>query len=137
MFFIFSSTIAQEKKENYKRIYQFLVPVELLDPEYPVMQKTSDKEKDLAVFENELHIYTKSLGKFPEYVYTGDVIKDQANYEDAILLFLLEHPYFPQPLLGYDSHKDINNFEMLYKGYFKYFPENAKRIIIIEKGGTK
>jgi hypothetical protein len=26
---------------------------------------------------------------------------------------------------------------MLYKGYFKYFPENAKRIIIIEKGGTK
>lgn len=137
MLFVFASGIAQEKKEGYKRIYQFMVPVELLDPEYPVMQKTGDKEKYLAIFENELRIYTKSLGKFPEYVYTGDVIKDQANYEDAILLFLLEHPYFPQPFLGYDSHKDINNFEMLYKGYFKYFPENAKRIIIIEEGGVK
>lgn len=128
---------SQEVQEGYKKINQFIVPVDLLDPAYPIMISTGDEERDAASFEEALRAYTKKLGILPQYKYTGDVAKDQANYEKSIFIFLTEHPYFPQPLLSYDAQRDADVFEALWKGYFRYFPELAKRIVTKEEGGVR
>jgi len=134
---LFLPGFSQEVQEGYKKINQFIVPVDLLDPAYPVMKSTGDEVRDAASFEEALRAYTKKLGRLPQYVYTGDVVKDQENYEKSIFMFLTEHPYFPQPLLSYDAQRDADVFEALWKGYFKYYPEQAKRIVMKEEGGVK
>jgi len=135
--FAFMTTYGQDIPEGYKKINEFLVPVDLLDPAYPVMKTTDNPVRDAQDFQAELRTYAKHTGKLPEYVYTGDVIKDQANYEESIRMFLEKHPYFPQPGLTIDPQKDADVFECLWKGYFKYFPKRAQRVIVIEKGGVK
>jgi len=131
---IFGQTL---QPSNTKKIDGFIVPVDLLDPAYPIIKCTGDAARDSKVFDDELRNYTKKLGILPQYKYTSDVIKDQETYEKSILVFLTEHPYFPQPLLSYDPQRDKDVFEALWKGYFKFFPDNAKRIITKEEGGVK
>lgn len=127
----------QDIPYGYQKVNGFLVPTELLDPEYPIKQYTGDSNYDEKVFTIELREYTKRLGRLPAYVYTGNLEKDQASYEESIMLFLEKHPYFPQPLDTYNEGRNDDVFECLWKGYFRYFPEKAKRIIILEEGGVK
>jgi hypothetical protein len=127
----------QDNYDNYKKVNQFMVPNDLLDPAYPVLTNTGDPVRDAKVFEENLRMYTKLLGKLPQYVYTGDVVKDQANYDQSIQKFLEQHPYFPQPILTTDPQRDVDVFEALWKGYMKYFPDKAKRIIVNGEGGVK
>lgn len=131
------SSRGQDIPYGYQEVNGFLVPTELLDPEYPVMNQTDDSLRDVKVFTTELREYTKRLGRLPAYNYTGNLEKDQARYEESTMLFLEKHPYFPQPLDTYNEGKNDDVFECLWKGYFRYFPEKAKRIIILQEGGVK
>jgi len=95
---LFLPGFSQEVQEGYKKINQFIVPVDLLDPAYPVMKSTGDEVRDAETFRIELRIYTKTIGKFPKYISTGDQAKDEAAYDEACKLYLAQHPYFPQPI---------------------------------------
>jgi len=127
-----------QSQGDAKKINQFIVPVDLLDPAYPVLKNTGDAVRDAQNLSNEVRVYTKYLEKLPQYEYTGDVAKDQATYEESIRLFLEEHPYFPQPIVTNNEQRDAEVFECLWKGYFKFYPEQAKRIVNVdERGGVK
>lgn len=132
-----SNSKAQDVPNGYLQVNQFLVPVDLLDTAYPVLEKTGSVEKDSVLFVAALSTYTKQLGRLPNYICTGDVEKDQTRYNNSIWQFLEEHPYFPQPIYSYNKQRDADVFECLWKGYFKQFPEKAKRIIILQEGVDK
>lgn len=128
---------AQEIPKGYVQVNQFLVPTDLLDPTYPVLEKSSSPEKDSALFVVALSTYTKELGRLPQYNCTGNVEKDQVRYFESIWQFLEQHPYFPQPIYSYNKQRDEDVFECLWKGYFRQFPEKAKLIIVLPEGGVK
>jgi len=134
---LFLPGFSQEVQEGYKKINQFIVPVDLLDPAYPVMKSTGDEVRDAETFRIELRIYTKTIGKFPKYISTGDQAKDEAAYDEACKLYLAQHPYFPQPINTNNPRGDEQNFDRWYKAYIKFYPAQAKRVIISEEGGVK
>lgn len=134
---LFLPGFSQEVQEGYKKINQFIVPVDLLDPAYPVMKSTGDKAMDAESLRLELRIYSKTIGRFPSYINTGDEAKDEAAYDEACKQFLAQHPYFPQPVDSNNPRSDKQNFDRWYKAYLKFYPEKAKRVVVIEEGGVK
>jgi len=123
--------------QDTKTINGFIVPADLLDPAYPVMKSTGDVTRDSENFRIELRIYSKNIGRFPIYKNTGDQAKDEAAYNEACKAFFAEHPFFPQPIDTNNPRLDEQNFDRWYKAYIKFYPAQAKRVIISEEGGVK
>lgn len=123
--------------QDTKTINGFIVPVDLLDPAYPIMKNTGDPVKDAEDFRLALRIYSKNLDRFPVYKNSGDEAKDEAAYDEACKTFFARHPYFPQPINTNNPRLDEQNFDRWYKAYLKFYPEKAKSIIVIEEGGVK
>ena len=137
MFVFLHSVSAQTNIESVpvQNIEGFIVPVEFLDPSYPVLKNTGNNDVDLKLFQTQLRIYSKETGKFPNYISTGDPEKDYIDFVEEKNNFLLRHPYFPQMLFTGNNKLDLLNFELWYKAWFEFYPEKAKQVTGYHKKG--
>lgn len=134
--FIAIGSFAQSEGEM-KKSGNYLVPVEYLDPNYPDIDEAIQSGLSVEQAILNLRIYSKNLGRFPEYISTGNPELDNENYRKACAKFFENHPYFPQEIYTGNSKKDAENFDRWYKAWIEFYPIKATKVQRIEEGGAK